>query len=67
MRGVSAPFTGHCAKARYSMNRPATPETEVLLRAAERDYNIEIETVTLAAARTTVEAVRLWANELVES
>jgi len=49
------------------MNRPATPETEVLLRAAERDYNIEIETVTLAAARTTVEAVRLWANELVES
>jgi len=29
--------------------------------------DMEIETVTLAEAGTTVEAVRLWANELVES
>jgi len=45
-------------------SEPATPEAAVLLRAAGRNY--KIATVTLSEAGTTVEAVRFWANELVE-
>ena len=45
---------------------------QVLLRAAERDYKTfsilrDNPEAPLAEAGTTVEATRLWANELVES